>query len=208
MNEIPIASFVSAMNAAGPEIATKTWAACSSAVRVMSVSGVKRNINEGVDIHGKPLAPLKYPRPNGGDKPLRDKGLLAASISATVTEREITLAANSPGAALQNYGGTVRPKRAKALAIPVSKEAKRVGSPGGGRFPRPLFVLAVGSASGNAVLAENVGGKLVVHYVLAKSVTVPARQFLGWRADTLASIGKLLSEKYAAEVAKVFKGRW
>ena len=204
MNEIPISSFVGAMNSAGPEIATKVWTNCASAIRIMSVSGVKKNINEGVDVQGKAFAPLKHARPEGGSQPLKDKGLLAASISATVTEREITLAANSPGARLQNYGGTVTPKRAKALAIPVSKEAKRVGSPGGGRFPRPLFAMSAKSAT-TGLLCENVNGKVVVHYVLVKSVTIPPRQFLGWRADTLGNIGKLLAEKYAVEVAKLFK---
>lgn len=203
MEELTLSDLVSAMNSAGADLERKVLASCMSAIRVMSVSGARQGLSDGTDIHGKPFAPLKHARPEGAGKPLQDKGLLAASLSASVTESEVTLSANSPGAGLQNYGGTVYPTKAKRLAIPVTVEAKRVGSPGG-RFPRPLFVLSTKSAT-TGLLAENVGGKIVVHYVLVKSVTVPARQYLGWSAQTLARIGQLTSHKYAEALAELFK---
>lgn len=195
-----------AMQGAGDNIRDEVISSSRSAIAIMSASGAKKGIRDGIDIHGKPFAPVKYPRPSGKSGfPLRDKGLLGASIAATMPQETVILTANAPGARLLNNGGIVRPKRAKALAIPISKEAGRVGSPGGGRFPRPIFFRATRSAS-NVVgtLCEAVGGVLVVHYILVKEVRVPGRQYLGWSAGTLDKIQTLLADRYASAIVKLF----
>lgn len=207
MKEWEFTKLAEAMQGAGDDIRQEVLASSRAAIALMSASGAKKGLRDGIDIHGRPFLPLRHERASGkGGMPLRDKGLLAASISATMPQETVILSANSPGARLQNYGGIVRPKKAKAkaLAIPVSKEAGRVGSPGGGRFPRPLFFRATKSASSVGVLCESVGGVLVVHYVLVKEVRIPARQFLGWSAPTLDRIQQLLADKYASAIVKLF----
>lgn len=202
MNELTFEALAKAMELGGLLLERKAIEQSAPIVRMLSIAGAQRGIADGVDIHGRPFAPLKHPRPEGGaGHPLRDKGLLAASLSATVTEGEIVLSANAPGARIQNYGGTIYPKK-KFLAIPLTTEAKRIGSPKKNHFPRPLFFRK--AAGGSGLLCENVGGKLVAQYVLVKSVAITARQYLGWSAATLDKIQAVIADKYSAGLAKLF----
>lgn len=159
-----------------------------------AVADTKRNFDESADPDGRPWSPLAFPRTSGGDRPLRDKGLLLASISGGANHVEryaadsVTVGTNRPGAALHQAGGVVVPKQAKWLAIPATREAARVGSPR--NFPRPLAFI-FGKRGGVAVerpasvkrgLPPKGGPKLkagVVQYYFTKKVTVPARVFLG-----------------------------
>jgi phage gpG-like protein len=157
-------------------------------IAVIASSAVKKGLTDGVSPDGTPFRPLGRPRPRGGNKPLLDTGVLRASISAEADGTGLILRANAPGAALHQSGGTIVPVRAKALAIPISRDAARVGSPR--NFPRKLFV-----PKGTRVLAESTGkGKLLVHYALAQSVTIPARPYLG--------ISTATAERLAAAIAR------
>lgn len=180
---------------------------CMPQLKVMAVAGAKDHFTQQRGPDGKPWAPLSHPRPNGGDKVLRDRGLMMASISASVTEVGLKLSASSPGANLMNFGGTVKPKKGKFLSIPLTKDAKRAG--GARNFPRPLF--AVGVVSGNVFLGESKGkGKrqtVVYHYVLVKSVTVPARLFIGFSQETLNKMTRLLLDKHTSNVAAAIEGK-
>jgi phage gpG-like protein len=170
-------------------------------IEVVVVSGIKQGINDSTSPDGTPYKPLGFPRASGGNKPLRDKGLLAASVSASMTGTEISMRANSPGARLHQFGGKIVPKTAKALTIPKSPEAKRAGS--ARNFPRPLFVLG-------STLAERVGkgksAKIVVHYIFVMSVTVPARPYLGINTKTMGQINTILSREYSKAVLKDLTG--
>jgi phage gpG-like protein len=160
-------------------------------IAVVAAGAVKKGITDGVSPDGTPFVPLGRPRPRGGNKPLMDTGVLRSSISAEADGTGLTLRANAPGASLHQSGGTIVPVRAKALSIPVSKEAARTGSPR--NFPRKLFV-----PKGTRVLAESTGkGKLLVHYVLAQSVTIPARPYLGVSAETAQRIGAVIARRLA-----------
>ena len=169
-------------------------------LEVLAVSGMRRSLNAGESPDGTPLQPLTFPRPQGGSKPLLNRGQLAASMSASVSESEIALRANAPGARIQQFGGTIVPTRAKALAIPLTVEAVRAGS--ARNFPRPLFVLKKKDGGPGGALAEAVGqGKnksVRVHYLLRMSVTIPARPYLGVSDDTKDRMGRVLSERLAA----------
>lgn len=174
-------------------------ASAAPAIEVAAVSGIREGMNAGISPDGTPYAPLTM---RAGGRPLRDKGLLAASTSASVTGDQIALRANAPGARLHQFGGVVVPVNAKSLAIPVSPEARRAGSPR--NFPRPLFRLGGKDSGRGGVLAERTGkgkaAKVVVHYLLRKSVTIPARKYLGISAKTSGRIGAILSRSYAATV--------
>ena len=62
------------------------------------------------------------------------------------------------------YGGTITPKRAKALSIPLTGEAYKAGS--ASLFPRPLHLV---KRKGKAPLLMDEFG--AVQYILLKSVT-------------------------------------
>lgn len=82
-----------------------------------------------------------------------------------------------PYARIQDEGGTILPRTAKALAIPVTPEAKKM-------WPRDwpgdrLFMVVL---RGKALLAERLGSgkgaKLKVHYVLKPSVTLDGKGYM------------------------------
>jgi len=104
--------------------------------RVAIARDVRRNFEEGHDPDGNPWLPLKYPRARtgGADQPLRNNGLLMASITEQsaeghleeLTDTALVMGTNLPYAHLQQEGGTVQGN--PLLAIPLSREAARVQS--------------------------------------------------------------------------------
>lgn len=126
--------------------------------RVLMQKDVRENFQASKDPDGQPWKPLKFPRVRGGDKPLLDTGLLRASVTTKAegnieqyTATSVTIGTNRPGANLHQKGGTVLPVKAKALAIPLTKEALRSGGPR--NFPRSLTMLWKPGAN-SGVLAE------------------------------------------------------
>jgi len=182
------------------------------AICIIAAGDCRKNLQRQVSPDGTPFRPLAHPRPSGGNKALQDTGRLGQSIKATGNGKQVILEASHPGAALHQYGGTVRAKRGKSLAIPLSKEAKRVGSPRKNRFPRPLFVWVSQKGKRAAFLAEAVAGKakgrgknrkagpgkLLFHYILLKSVYVPKRTFLGFSDDTIRKAERVIHGNAAA----------
>ena len=74
-------------------------------------------------------------------------------------------------ARIRELGGTITPKNAKFLAVPVSDAARRAGS------PRQMTNLAyVQSVKGQPMLVDATTGD--VHYLLRKRVLVPATPYL------------------------------
>ncbi len=74
-------------------------------------------------------------------------------------------------ALIQELGGVIEPKNTKYLAIPVTDLARKAGS------PRVLANLAfVQSIKGQPMLVDDESGE--VHYILKRSVTIPARPYL------------------------------
>ena len=113
-------------------------------------------------------------------------GGLAASvdgwmIDATLPMAALGVPANSPAAAyarILERGGTITPKRAQALAIPVSEEAKGYSSPRDmpnlhmiPRKGRPPLLVRLLAGRGDARGFE-------LHWVLVKSVTIEPRRWL------------------------------
>ena len=202
-----------ALVAAEPEVWGDTVRASLPALCTLAVAGAKDHFRNQAGPDGKPWAPLAHPRPRGGDKPLRDRGLLMASLSASRTEFGLKLAASHAGVNIHNFGGTIKAKGNGFLAIPVSKEAARVGSPRKNGFPRPLFVIR--GKSGTPLLVESKSkgrgkkktNELVVHYVLKKSVTIPRRQFVGFSAETFARMSNLLVNNFKARLVAALEGR-
>jgi hypothetical protein len=91
----------------------------------------------------------------------------ATSLGA-VTRTSATVCIASPEFGLHLRGGTVRPKRGKFLAIPITDEAYKAGSPREGNMPG-LFTVRF--PKGNRMYLATKDG---MQYRLVKSATIPA----------------------------------
>lgn len=164
------------------------------AIAGVLLSGMRRRFQAGVDPLGRPWPRLRHPRPAGGDKPLLNFGILRNSYRTRVHPDGAEMFSDLPQARLQNFGGTVTPKRAKALAIPLTPQAARAGGPR--RFPKELALrpLPPGKNAVGVLYERAAGGRTVDHYLLVKKVTVPARLHIGASAEDLATITNIVSE--------------
>jgi phage gpG-like protein len=168
--------------------------------RVLGRASVLENFATGKAPDGTPWPDLAHPRPNskGSDQPLRDNGLLMAastggtSYSEVLTDTELVMSNNLEYAALHQFGGTILPRNARMLSIPMTVEAQRAGSPRD--FPRRLFIYRNDEDSLPMLAESDEEGGLVVHYILVHSVTVPARPFMGWKPTDVEKIGLIFGE--------------
>ncbi len=87
------------------------------------VQAVRDNMKNG---KFKANAPLTKNLKNGGAKPLFDSGETYASITYKNSNGLIRVGTNKAHAPLINYGGVVKPKKAKSLMIPTTKQVKKV----------------------------------------------------------------------------------
>lgn len=175
-----------------------------STAKILAVAGVHEHFANQTGPDGKPWKPLAHPRPDGSRVPLRDKGLLEGSVKGSVNAAELVLRASHPGARVHQFGAIIVPKSAKMLAIPLTVEAKRYGSPR--RFPkrRRLFVFT-SKKTGNKLLAENKDGTLTFHYVLKDHVYVTPRPYIGFSDRTLKKIERVVADRFADSVAAIFR---
>lgn len=132
-------------------------------------------------------------RPGGGEsgQTLMDTGRLRnAFVSRAPRVTADSVVADTAGviyAGIQNDGGDVLPKRAKMLAIPLTREAKRAGSARrwwAKNERKAPFVIQTSKHSVFIVTAKTTGrGKnkergLVFHFVLKDFVKMPRRRFI------------------------------
>jgi phage gpG-like protein len=165
----------------------------ANVIRQLMVSDVKSHIASGTSPDGAAFRPLKGVRVSGGSVPLRDTGVLMASIHGTVEGNAVVVQTTHPAAPVHNFGATIRPTKAKKLAIPLTREAKRAGSPR--RFPRKLAVRPTRKA-GTLLMFE--AGKVGTgQFLLVDSVTIPARPFMGLSAGCLSNISRAVAEAVA-----------
>lgn len=178
--------------------------AVQQAVKVAATGGVREHFQQQKSPEGIPWKKLAHARPDGSSRILQDRGTLAASVRCDVSGSEVTLTASHVAANVHQYGAMIRPKTAKHLAIPVTVEAKRAGSPR--RFGKPLFTIRSGDTM---LMIQKADGRKKkgdgkVQYVLVKSVTVPARPYLGFSDKTQDVIGGIVSDALADKVLAPF----
>ena len=198
---LDLAEFVTEMEQLAQLAGTVSYAKPLKQAKVLIVASAKENFAGAHSPDGVAWKPLAHARPNskGGDKPLRDKGLLMASVTSIagsrgniseLTDTYLVHGTNLEYAAIHQYGGTITPRNAKMLAIPLTRDADRAGY--AKDFPRPLFIIT--SKAGNVFLAETKAKSkkqpsgLTLHYILKDRVTIPARPFLGFGAKLVAGI--------------------
>lgn len=102
---------------------------------------------------------------------------------------ELDIGTNLEYAAMQEFGGTVVPKKAQFLAIPANSGAEAVGSPL--NYPGKLHAIITGTSG---VMVDEAG---TVQYVLTRSATIPAHPYMRPAFDeqgdnALDEIGKYL----------------
>ena len=102
---------------------------------------------------------------------------------------ELDIGTNLEYAAMQEFGGTVVPKKAQFLAIPANSGAEAVGSPL--NYPGKLHAIITGTSG---VMVDEGG---TVQYVLTRSAVIPAHPYLRPAFDeqgdnALNKVGKYL----------------
>lgn len=102
---------------------------------------------------------------------LYDTGNLINSIGIHGKQPDYILfgSAGVEYAAIHEFGGTIRPLRAKNLAIPANKTARKLGSPR--KFSNLRWIPGT---VGKSYLVNDDG----LQFTLVKSVTIPARPYL------------------------------
>lgn len=163
-------------------------------LEIMATAAVKQKFTEQQSPDGQPWEPLRFDRPQGGNVPLRSNGLLMASISSRQTPEGVAVGSALEHAAIHNYGGTIRPRKAKYLSIPLTREAARAASPTvfGGELKPRMWGKKTGKARG--VLRDKDGTD---QYLLVTHVDIPAREYLGFSDDDLKAIAEALAEELA-----------
>ncbi len=109
-----------------------------------------------------------------------------------------------PYARIQELGGTIVPRKGKALAVPIGAEGRKAARDAGGSL-RSLDLIFIKRKGGQApLLAKSIrGGKGIKPlFILVRSVTLPARPYLKPAAQLARpKIRKqFTSEKLLAEV--------
>jgi len=118
-------------------------------------------------------------RPSGGGQTLRATagGLLDSIVSRApmVTDTSVTIGTDKAYGPIHQTGGIVRPKTAKKLAIPLTREAVRAGSARRwmAQNQKKYFFTP------NAICKREPGGRVVAHFARLDSSTIPMRRYLG-----------------------------
>lgn len=128
----------------------------------------------------------KWPANKRGTKTGTDTGELASSVTASVSGLKLEVGTNLKRARQFHKGGDITPKRARALAIPVSDKARRRRPKD---FPDLFMVKPTDKTDPNqrGLLAREVGKDQVeVMFVLRGRVKQPPRPFLLWHPTDVA----------------------
>lgn len=148
-------------------------------------TGALLRFREGRAPDDSPWAARKSNFNRRGDHPLlRLSGRLRNSLSQSVDDTEGRIGTNVRYAAIHQFGGVIVPNKGRALAIPLTREAEAAGR--ARNFPRPL-ALVWEKGSDHGFLVEEQGGRAkkgfrartILHYLLVRKVTMPARPYLG-----------------------------
>lgn len=188
------------------------------------VGNVLKEATRQVGLQIKPGAAL-HPRSGSLGKAFTPRGGAIVDIRLGVAKADGSLTANHPAARIQDEGGTVRPTRAKNLAIPLDAAKTAAGVPRW-KSPREVAGLKFTMRGGVGFLAKVVtparkvgayikGGqmrnakryiaeKLKFLFVLKSEATVPASHYL---TKATTETEKLSGEIINAEVLKEIVNR-
>lgn len=136
-----------------------------------------------------------------GGRTMRHKGELTRSITYNVDGNSVQVGTNLEYARIHQFGGVVRPRKAKALTVPVHAKAygKRAADfpdlvyiPRKGKSPMLAMVKARKGRNGSMMIA---GHQVIPYFILMKSVRIHARPFLQFLPDDLRKFDRM-TERY------------
>ena len=134
---------------------------------------------------------------NEGGRTLMLTGRLRNSIAFTSEQFRVVIGTNLRYARIQQEGGTITGKGGKMLAIPLTREARRLAV--GVRSLREIEGLQFIPRKGKPPILARVvkargkrGERIEPLFVLMKSVKIPARPFLVVQDDDLKMIEKVI----------------
>lgn len=188
-------------------------------VAMEAKKGILRHFIESRSAEGVPWRGPKYRK----GKPLRDKNILMNSITFLIMGTKVFVGTNDIRGPILNFGGTIRAKGRRMLAIPVDQKGRINGhGPFGSSSFRATFsdafVISLGGKEyGNTRLwlvrkihghkakrdpIKDAGysqrgtgyGTLQFLALLVKQVKIPGRPFIGASAETQAKIVGRLHE--------------
>lgn len=172
------------MGLATIEITPESWAAIERVGKAVDgwMGAVTHALEMAVGIGGDAVAEMMGMgelglKPGGAGQGGLSESVRGWMISTTEPLGAIGVPGNYPAAAyagIQETGGTIYPRTAKALAIPISDEAKLHASP---REMDGLVLIDRKAKGKPPILARVSGDHVEVHWVLVASVTLQAT---GW----------------------------
>jgi phage gpG-like protein len=150
---------------------------------------IKRRI---IDNKIKPSTPDKQKR----KATLTDSGNLLNSIKYVIRDNTIVVGTNVKYARIHHEGGTIVPKKAKYLAIPLTPAAK---------VKKPLDWEDTFISKG--IIFRKLGkGKIEALYKLQKSVKIPARPYMFIDSADQSQISNLITSYYDKKIRSKFNG--
>ena len=165
-------------------------------------SSANRKINSGITPAN---APLTQSVKRGGQT-LRDNGDLARSVAPHSGDMWADASTNLKYARIQQEGGTITPKNAKALFIPAGPKTRTLMRSYGAHSPRSLISAMTADgygffSAGKVYFAykKSTGktgkrGKEFALFIISRSVKIPARPFLFIDEKDEAYLMKLIQE--------------
>lgn len=142
-----------------------TAAALRAAPRKMTMAGarlIRTNIGREIDDWAE--------NPTGKLARSFDVTIADKAKSGEVNTSEASITSTLPYAGIHETGGTIRPRRARALTVPLNAFARKVPARAmGGR----LFKL-----KGTNILAMRVGGRVVRMFALRESVYIRPKRYI------------------------------
>lgn len=119
---------------------------------------MERRIARAFQVGGIPKWPVSRRAQNEGGKTLLLSNRLRSSITYDPSAHSVIIGTNTAYARLQNEGGIVKPRKAKALAIPLNKKARKAAEdlPEGAsiRDIKGLFFVALKRSGQIGILAK------------------------------------------------------
>ena len=108
---------------------------------------------------------------------------------------ELVVGSPQPYAEIQDTGGTIYPKRARRLAVPLPGVPRGMGPR---EWPTPLVLIK------GRVLAETRGKRVIPRFVLKQSVTIPGTRYVEKAMDSSRdALKEVLGEEVAAALREI-----
>lgn len=126
-----------------------------------------------------------------------DTSRLLRSVQARVHDGRLEVGTNVRYARIRQLGGEIKPRRAKAIAVPLPGVARSMRRPSAWRRLSYLPPKS-GDADSRGVLARtDRRGRVIPVFLLRARVIQPARPFLLWQEADIAYVGEALARTVA-----------